>query len=208
MVHILHEDEHYRYQILSSETLEGGLIVMRKSFFIEENVSIAVELHKYPNAIKELEELCVRAANDGASIVAIEKKSGLVVGAAFNKMQIKGKPGDDTYFEKFAASCKEPAAKALVLFMKEADEACDLFNKCQTDCLLELMFLATLSEYKRKGIATKLSEATIKLGKLLLDVFILTFYKVIKKYRYTLNDHIGLCCFLFKKALLLISKEN
>lgn len=61
---------------------------MRKSFFLDEKVCIGVELSKYPNAITELEELCVRAANDGVSVVAVEKKSGLVVGASFNKLQV------------------------------------------------------------------------------------------------------------------------
>lgn len=61
---------------------------MRKSFFIDENVSIAVELYKFPNAIKELEELCIRAGNDGVSVVAVEKESGQVVGASFNKIQV------------------------------------------------------------------------------------------------------------------------
>ncbi|KAI4465525.1 n-acetyltransferase-related [Holotrichia oblita] len=169
MVYILQEDENYRYEILSQNTLQGGLDVMRKSFFLDEKVCIAVELHKHPNAIDELEELCVRAANDGVSVVAVEKKSGLVAGASFNKLQVKSQPGDEPYFEKFAANCKEPSAKALVMFMKEADESCDLFGYCNADCVLELMFLATLREYRGKGIAKALSEASIKLGKLLLE---------------------------------------
>lgn len=61
---------------------------MRKSFFIDENVSIAVQLQKHPNAIKELEELSINAAKDGVSIVAIEKSSGTVAGASFNKIQV------------------------------------------------------------------------------------------------------------------------
>ncbi|KAI4465495.1 n-acetyltransferase-related [Holotrichia oblita] len=157
MVYILQEDENYRYEILSQNTLQGGLDVMRKSFFLDEKVCIAVELHKHPNAIDELEELCVRAANDGVSVVAVEKNL------------VKSQPGDEPYFEKFAANCKEPSAKALVMFMKEADESCDLFGYCNADCVLELMFLATLREYRGKGIAKALSEASIKLGKLLLE---------------------------------------
>nr|XP_022915276.1 uncharacterized protein LOC111425466 isoform X2 [Onthophagus taurus] len=154
--------------MLSDETLEGGLEVMRKSFFIDENVCIAVELYKYPKAAKELEALCVRAAKDGASIVAIDKKTNQVIGAAFNKMQIKGNPEDSHYFETFASTLKEPASKSLVMFMKEADESYNLFEKCDVDCLLEIMFLATLKEYRGKGIAKKLCEATIMLGKTLL----------------------------------------
>lgn len=53
--------------------------------------------------------------------------------------------------------------------MKEADESCDLFGCCNADCMLELMFLATLRERRGKGIAKKLSEASIQLGKALLN---------------------------------------
>lgn len=84
------------------------------------------------------------------------------------KFQVKTQSGEEPYFEKFAASCKEPSAKALVMFMKEADECCDLFGYCNADCVLELMFLATLKEHRGKGIAKALSEASIKFGSLLL----------------------------------------
>lgn len=75
--------------MLSRETLEGGLNVIRNSLFIDGMVDIAVELFKYPKARKELDELSLRAAEDGVSVVAIEKKSNLVVGALFNKIQVR-----------------------------------------------------------------------------------------------------------------------
>lgn len=61
---------------------------MNKSFFIDENVAKAVELYKNPAAIKELEELSMNAANDGVSVIAVEKSTGKVVGVSFNKLQV------------------------------------------------------------------------------------------------------------------------
>lgn len=73
---------------MSSETLQGALNVLYKAFFPYENVCIAIGLAEKPHAMKELEELCVNAAKDGVSVVAVEKSSGFVVGAAFNKLQV------------------------------------------------------------------------------------------------------------------------
>lgn len=51
--------------------------------------------------------------------------------------------------------------------MINADSRCDLFKYYNVDCLLEMMFLATLLEYRGKGLATKLTEASILIAKAL-----------------------------------------
>lgn len=75
--------------------------VMEKSFFIDEKVCIAVDLANNPGAIKELSELALRAANDGLSLVAVDKRTGKVAGASFNKLQVPNHPSSnsDVYFQ-------------------------------------------------------------------------------------------------------------
>lgn len=141
---------------------------MRDSFFKDENVAIATEVSDNPAAKKELEELCVRAAKDGLSLVAVDKNNGKVAAVAFNKIQVRNCPGDDTYFENYLKNCKEDSSKALVQFMIDSDAACDLFEYCNADCLVEIMFLATLPEYRRMGLGLQLMEITIKLAKELI----------------------------------------
>lgn len=53
--------------------------------------------------------------------------------------------------------------------MKEVDEACDLFAYSNAECILELMFLATMKEHRGKGIGRKLCEVSMKVGKILLS---------------------------------------
>lgn len=77
------------YVSLTADKLEQALSVMKESFFIYENVSIAVELDKSPEGRKELEELSLNAARDGVSIIAVEKATGNVIGVSFNKLQVK-----------------------------------------------------------------------------------------------------------------------
>lgn len=57
------------FESLTNDTFEGALNVIRKSFFIYENVCKAVDLLSEPSASKELEELCLDAAKDGVSVV-------------------------------------------------------------------------------------------------------------------------------------------
>lgn len=68
--------------------MEGGLNVMRNAFFKYESVAVACEVDQNPDAAKELEELTRRATRDGVSLAAIDKKTGTVVAAAFNKILV------------------------------------------------------------------------------------------------------------------------
>lgn len=71
------------------------------------------------------------------------------------------------YFENFATKCKEPSAKGVVQFMADFDAKCDFFTQLNIDCLLEIMFLATLSTHRGKQISSKLCEASIQLAEAL-----------------------------------------
>lgn len=82
------ENGQIEFESLSDETLEGALDVIRKSFFLYESVSTGVELNSEPGASEELEELCLNAAKDGVSVVAIDIATNEVVGVAFNKIQV------------------------------------------------------------------------------------------------------------------------
>lgn len=76
---------------------------------------------------------------------------------------MKNNEGEGTYFENFARSCKYSSSRGVVQYMRDADAICDLFELCNVDCLLELMFLATLPEYGGKGIATNLCQLSLDL---------------------------------------------
>ncbi|KAF5294160.1 hypothetical protein FQR65_LT10871 [Abscondita terminalis] len=154
----------FEYKFITSETLENGLEVMRKSFFVDEKACIAVKLQRDPDAAKELEALCVRAASDGISLIAIDKKTKQVAGVCFNKLQVKSSE-DAMFFESFISKCKCPSSKALIQFMIDADSVVDLFDLCQVDCLLEVMFLAVLPEHRGRGIAPILFEMSMNIGK-------------------------------------------
>ncbi|XP_076684579.1 uncharacterized protein LOC143377315 isoform X2 [Andrena cerasifolii] len=159
------EDGAIEFESLTEDTLEGALNVMRKSFFVDESVCKGVALTSEAGASSELEELCLDAAKDGVSVVAIDVESGEVVGAAFNKIQVLKSPAQKGAFEVFSENCKYKSSKALVDFMVNVDSRINLFKHYNTDCVFEVMFLATLPDNQKRRIGELLVTSSIELAK-------------------------------------------
>ncbi|KAK0080243.1 hypothetical protein PV325_000240 [Microctonus aethiopoides] len=159
------EDGAIEFESLTIETLDGALNVYREAFCKRENVCQAVELLDEPGAVEELGELCLDAARDGVSVVAIDISTREVVGVAFNKIQIRGNPNEVGSFEQFSKNCKTKSTKALVNFMIDVDAKLDLFKHYNADCILEIMFLATLDNYKQRRIGELLVSSSLEIGR-------------------------------------------
>ncbi|XP_011707436.1 PREDICTED: uncharacterized protein LOC105462500 isoform X1 [Wasmannia auropunctata] len=153
------------FESLSDETLEGALEVIRKTFFLYESVSIAVEMNSEPGACAELEELCLYAAKDGVSVVAIDITTNEVIGVAFNKLQVSTDSSEKSFFERFSDNCRYKSSKALMDFMINVDSRINLFKHYYVNCILEIMFLATLPTYGKRGIGEMLITSSLELGK-------------------------------------------
>ncbi|KAG7212620.1 hypothetical protein KM043_012909 [Ampulex compressa] len=159
------EDGNIEFESLTKDTLEGALKVLRESFFPFENVCIATGVNSESIAREELEQLVLDAARDGISVVAVDVVTGQVVGVAFNKLQIPDTTGGKTSFELFGESCKSKRSKALVDFMVEVDAKIDLFKHYNVDCILEIVFLATLQQYGKRRVGELLVSSSIELAR-------------------------------------------
>ncbi|XP_076236451.1 uncharacterized protein LOC143180544 isoform X2 [Calliopsis andreniformis] len=159
------EDGAIEFESLTEDTLEGALNVIRESFFVHESVCKGVALISEDGASKELEELCLDAAKDGVSVVAVEVASGDIVGVAFNKVQVLKNSTEKSAFEVFSEHCKYKSSKALVDFMINVDSRINLFKHYNTDCILEIMFLATMSTKQKCRIGELLVSSSIELAK-------------------------------------------
>ncbi|XP_047993293.1 uncharacterized protein LOC125231765 [Leguminivora glycinivorella] len=161
------ESGKYRVESLSAKTSPGALKVIKEAFCQDEAVSIGAEVNKDPEAQEELLELCADAALDGVSLVAVEVSTGDVVAAAFNKLQVQSSDSTEkTFFDVFVEErCNRPSSKSLIQFMSNVDARCNLFEKYQTDCSLEIMFLATLREHRNQNLGTILCKLSVDLAK-------------------------------------------
>ncbi|XP_024881101.1 uncharacterized protein LOC112460579 isoform X1 [Temnothorax curvispinosus] len=158
------ENGQIEFESLTDETLEGALDVIKKSFFLYESVSIGVELNSEPGASEELKELCLYAAKDGVSVVAIDITTNEVVGVAFNKIQVSANSSEKSFFERFSDNCRYKSSKALVDFMINVDSRVNLFKHYYVDCILEIMFIATLPTYGKRRIGEMLITSSLELG--------------------------------------------
>ncbi|KAL5274129.1 hypothetical protein ACFFRR_000718 [Megaselia abdita] len=173
---------------LTKDYVEDAVDMLYRSFFLNESVSKAseIDLPGNPSSIKgreELAELCRVAAKDGVSVVAKHVPTDKIVSVAFNKVQVSSillififvlisymqqlnPSGGKTFFEQFRDdSCTSPNAKNLMNYMINMNKMCNVFTKHSIDCVIELMFLATLPEFGKKGIAYDCSRYTIELAK-------------------------------------------
>lgn len=141
---------------MTGDTFEGALNVIRKSFFVYENVCKAVDLLSESGASKELEELCVDAAKDGVSVVA------------FLVFQLLKNSSEKSSFEIRRDNCKCKSSKALIDFMINIDSRIDLFKHYDTDCIFEIMFLATLPSHQKCRIGELLVASSIKIAEELI----------------------------------------
>ncbi|KAM7362954.1 uncharacterized protein ACRADG_000048 isoform 1-T2 [Cochliomyia hominivorax] len=151
---------------LTEDKLEEALDVLEGSFFLYEAICVGTKINKPENvqARKELRELSRVTALDGVSLIAIDKSTGKPIAVAFNKIQFIPPAGEEVFFMKFChENVHSPNAQSLVSFMASVDEKFDVFEKFNLDCTCELMFLATLPQWERKGIAKALTRYTVEL---------------------------------------------
>ncbi|XP_012540981.3 uncharacterized protein LOC105839313 isoform X1 [Monomorium pharaonis] len=160
-------NDRIEFESLSDETLEGALNVIRKSFFLYENTCIGVELTSESGASEELEKLCLYAAKDGVSVVAVVVDTNEVIGVAFNKIQVASNSSEKSFFEHFSENCRCKSSKALVDLMIDMDSRINLFQHYNVNCILEIMFLATLPPYGKQGVGEMLVASSLELGNVL-----------------------------------------
>ncbi|XP_026732167.1 uncharacterized protein LOC113496960 [Trichoplusia ni] len=161
------QDGKYRVESLSATTFPGVEKLLTDHFFTDENVCIGTEVDKNPLAGEEQLELIADAALDGLSLVAVENETDEVVSVLINKLQVAPtNSSEKSFFEVFAEErCKQPESRAVVDFMIDLDARCNYFEKYGVDCSIELMYMGTHREHRRKGLAKLLGQTTLELAK-------------------------------------------
>jgi ribosomal protein S18 acetylase RimI-like enzyme len=159
------EDGSIRYQQLTAKYLDAACEVTRTALFPNESTCRTIGADKDPEALAELVEIARATAKDGVSVIAVDKSTDKVAGVAFNKFLKKSQP----FFENFRTTFKNPKSLQIIDFIISSDDLCDLFEHCKVDCLMEILFLATLPEYRKRGIAKRLCEHSVDLAQKLYD---------------------------------------
>ncbi|XP_066156145.1 uncharacterized protein [Euwallacea fornicatus] len=155
-------DGSIEYLRLQKGLLEEAIKVMQESFYVNENVCVALGLPHQPESFGEMDLMLKWAAKDGISIAAIDKETGKVVGASFNKFQ---EAETSEFYPKYIKSCQHNAAKNVAKWMQDMGKIFDIFEYCKVKSGVEIMFVGILPEYRRRGIAKKLFEVSIDVAR-------------------------------------------
>jgi ribosomal protein S18 acetylase RimI-like enzyme len=159
------DDGSIQYQQLTSKYLEGACEVTKKTVFTSGTMCRFLGVPEDEDALAELTQISRTAAKDGVSVIAIDKTTDKVVAVAINKFFQKSQP----FFENFRKTFKNPKSLKIIDFITSSDDHCDLFEHCKVDCLMEILFLGTLPEYRKMGIAKKLCELSVDVAQKLYD---------------------------------------
>ncbi|KAK6618636.1 hypothetical protein RUM43_013027 [Polyplax serrata] len=166
----------YKVVRVREEHIPGVLDVLRQSFFPDEKVCSCLRIlqdseevptnskYKVTKASRELENLALECIKDGVSICAVDTSSNEVLGVNINKIQVKPKPGELSFFEKFTKErVKEDRIVAFMDFMVNVDSRYDLFGT-HGDCYFEIAYLSVKSTANGKGIGTTLVTKSAELA--------------------------------------------
>ncbi|XP_071451084.1 uncharacterized protein [Hetaerina americana] len=177
---VVMENEYFTVLLINSvQTLKEALDVMREEFYPHESicmgVKIGVDLQESEakqrdknqvsgeQGVLELEILTLETTKDGISLVAVEKTTNKVAGAAFNKIQKPCGAGEKGFFEAFRDEhCQSISAIALIDSMIEVDSRFDVFEHYKVLSAMEVMFLATRPSFQRRGVGTLLMKASFE----------------------------------------------
>ncbi|XP_021915801.1 uncharacterized protein LOC110827934 isoform X2 [Zootermopsis nevadensis] len=155
------EDRMVEWVSMREDQLAGAIDVMRESFFPNENISKALRLNERTRASAQTERLAKLAANDGVSIVAVEVATGRVIGVAFNKIQIPTPPGEKNILEQLREEKdNDPSFVEVLNYLTKVEGKVDVFAHYGVNCILEHMFLATLTEFYGRGVGRRLVQIT------------------------------------------------
>ncbi|KAG5880658.1 hypothetical protein JTB14_022820 [Gonioctena quinquepunctata] len=77
----------------------------------------------------------------------------------------KNDPGDKAFVEKLAKSRLSPATRRLIDIGTYEASQFDLFEHCNVDCYLEILYLGTSPAYRSRGIAKKLSQVSVEVAR-------------------------------------------
>ncbi|KAJ9577582.1 hypothetical protein L9F63_005849 [Diploptera punctata] len=153
----------YGYEIrrATSKDNDNILDLMRKNFFRDEPLNIAVGLLENTDNCPELEQFCLETLQDELSLVAATP-SGEIVGACLNGMH------EDGHLEEMEAeanSCPNPKFRKILQLLAFLERRANVFSKFPgIKKLLEIRIVAVANDWRGKGIATALLERTRQLA--------------------------------------------
>ncbi|GAB0097860.1 uncharacterized protein DMENIID0001_135380 [Sergentomyia squamirostris] len=147
--------------------LDEVLSVHREAYMKYANTFILFDLNKpeNENALREYEQMVFVLLKAGISLVARHRTSNKIIGYCINMIHSRQEPGKPNFYEAFRNKAHFPLIRQLLNFRIDKDKQIDLFNMYGIDHYFEMVYTATLPEFRMHKIATDLMVCAIQLAK-------------------------------------------
>lgn len=152
------ESQGHRFVKIANNDGERVLQFLRRFFFMDEPLNIAVGLLDEPGSTcSELEQYCIDSIPDGVSFMAVNS-SGEVIGVCLNGVDVRGKSNDE---DSKNFECRNPRFGKILGLLQNVNKQSDVFGQFpEVDRMLEVRILSVDDAYRGQGIAKALIEKT------------------------------------------------
>ncbi|XP_014611834.1 PREDICTED: uncharacterized protein LOC106791019 isoform X1 [Polistes canadensis] len=155
------------YVLLTKDRLEDALRIQANTM-VHENIAIGLGMFEEPGAPEEMQLIFKEVVKDGISIIALDSDTKEMAGVVFNKMHIPLKEGDEDALGRYVnKNIKHRSCIELIRFLNNFESKVNIFEKYDTDAILEMFYIATDKKYRRRGIGLGLTKSSFALGKML-----------------------------------------
>ncbi|XP_037823221.1 uncharacterized protein LOC119611645 [Lucilia sericata] len=140
---------------ITEDLYEEAIELFRNYFMKYENVSIACNLSEKPETIAEMRVLLKAILKDSISFAARDVKTQELVALCINKFV---NPSAQITLDEIFASFSTPNMQTVGEYLRILEGTYDIFKEWQIDCVIELSFLSTRTDYAKRGIAVSLAK--------------------------------------------------
>ncbi|KAI4480566.1 hypothetical protein M0804_010119 [Polistes exclamans] len=169
------------YVLLTKDRLEDALRIQANTM-VHENIAIGLGMFEEPGAPEEMQLIFKEVVKDGISIIALDSDTKEMAGVVFNKMHARNldeiirffylkiplKEGDEDALGRYVnKNIKHRSCIELIRFLNNFESKVNIFEKYDTDAILEMFYIATDTKYRRRGIGLGLTKSSFALGKML-----------------------------------------
>ncbi|XP_066262632.1 uncharacterized protein [Euwallacea similis] len=136
--------------------------LLHRSFYRNEDISVALGISNHEECFPEFDKMVKWQLKQGLSIAAVDTDSDRVVAVAINFIYNHSNI-EDFYKAQIEAS-KHPVSRKNFQFIMDVNKFFNIWEFCKVDMCFE-SWLDVAPEYRKRGIAKKLSELTIDFAK-------------------------------------------
>ncbi|GAB0095775.1 uncharacterized protein DMENIID0001_111960 [Sergentomyia squamirostris] len=143
------------------------LFVLREAYMKDANTFILFDINKleYHNARREYEQMVLSILKAGLSLVARHRASNKIIGYCISMIHSRPKLGQLYFYEEFRNKAQFPVIRQLLDFRINKDKQIDLFNLYDTDHYFELVYVAVLSDFRKRNISHDMMLSSVQLAR-------------------------------------------